>query len=127
MLLSSLRAPRGRKLGEGIEVYAEGNNLVVENQDGDVLAVESVPGAEGEDHTDHAEELKSKLVDALPEPGNWTSYAGIKKKLDNWREGEIEKRKEKEKNTRRHEPARAYQFGNTVSCPLLIRGGHIVY
>ena len=105
---------RGRARG-AIEVYAEGDNLVVENEDGDVLAVERAPGADGEDHTGHAEDLKSRLAEAISEPGSWTSYSGIKKKIDAWREGELDKRKEKEKNVRKHEPARAYQFGNTVS------------
>ncbi|KAH8880430.1 hypothetical protein GQ53DRAFT_788685 [Thozetella sp. PMI_491] len=107
--------PDSQQEGRGsVEVYAEGDNLVIENEDGDVLAVTPAPDPEGQDQTKHAEELKMKLAESAAEPGSWTTYAGIKKKLDNWREGEIQKRKEREKGVRRHEPARAYQFGNTI-------------
>jgi sodium/hydrogen antiporter len=92
-----------------VEVYAEGDHIIVENDEGEVLAVETSP----EDHAKHAEELKSKLQSGSGWSG-W-SYDAIKRKIGDWREGELEKRKDKEKSSRKHEPARAYQFGNTVS------------
>ena len=92
-----------------IEIYDEGSHVVIENEDGDVLAVEDGINEE------HAKELKKKLT-AEGGPSGW-SYDSIKKRLANWRDDEIEKRKDKQSHTRKGEPARAYQFGNTV-CPL---------
>ncbi|KAK3374997.1 alkali metal cation/H+ antiporter Nha1 C terminus-domain-containing protein [Podospora didyma] len=102
-------SPGGAPRGQEIEVYDEGDHVVIENEDGDVLAVES---SFGEDNEKHAEKLKSKLR-AEGGPSGW-SIDSLKKRLTNWREEEIEKRKEKEKTTRRSEPARAYQFGTTI-------------
>ncbi|KAK4230900.1 alkali metal cation/H+ antiporter Nha1 C terminus-domain-containing protein [Podospora fimiseda] len=92
-----------------VEVYDEGDNIVIENQDGDVLAVHPThPGTAA----DHAKQLKSKLESEIP-PSGW-SYNAIKQRVANWREEEAEKRKEKDKMNRKGEPARAYQFGTTV-------------
>ncbi|KAK3322201.1 alkali metal cation/H+ antiporter Nha1 C terminus-domain-containing protein [Apodospora peruviana] len=90
----------------GVEVYDEGDHIVVENQDGDVLAVEPALG-EG-----HAETLKHKLASEAG-PSGW-SYDAIKKRLTHWRAEEIEKRKDKQGASRRGAPARAYQFGTTI-------------
>ncbi|KAK0646206.1 alkali metal cation/H+ antiporter Nha1 C terminus-domain-containing protein [Cercophora newfieldiana] len=92
-----------------IEIYDEGNHLVIENRDGDVIAVESTSG-EGVEKD--IEKLKSK-VEEVGGPSGW-SYEAIKQRLVNWRDEELEKRKEKEMKGRKSEPARAYQFGNTV-------------
>lgn len=94
----------------GIDVYDEGDNIIVENEQGDVLAVEKV--GSGADAGAHAQTLKQRLENEL-EPSGW-SYKGIKQKIGDWRAEELEKRKEKHKSNRRHEPARAYQFGNTI-------------
>ena len=67
------------------------------------------------------ENLKEKIMDEpAPTPSGWT-YESLKKRIGNWRDEEIQKRKDKQKHDRRHEPARAYQFGNTVSSQLLTR------
>jgi hypothetical protein len=95
----------------GIDVYDEGNNIIVENEQGDVIAVEKVGSKD--DAGAHAQTLKERLETEL-EPSGW-SYKGIKHKIGEWRAEELEKRKDKHKSNRRHEPARAYQFGNTVS------------
>ncbi|KAH9883862.1 alkali metal cation/H+ antiporter Nha1 C terminus-domain-containing protein [Xylariomycetidae sp. FL2044] len=92
-----------------IEVYEEGDHLVVEDQDGQVLAVE--------ENTQHhglpdPHELKEKAQAEAQKPG-WT-YDSIKKSIGKWRDEEAQKRKEKAKSDRKHEPARAYQFGNTI-------------
>ncbi|KAK0722589.1 alkali metal cation/H+ antiporter Nha1 C terminus-domain-containing protein [Lasiosphaeria miniovina] len=98
--------------GGEMQVYEEGNNIIIENQDGDVLAVERSGG--GGDHMPHPEKLKSKLQEGAENlPSGW-SYEAIKKKFINWREEEVEKRKEKEKMSRSSEPARAYKFGTTI-------------
>lgn len=108
-----------------IEVYDEGDNIIVEDDQGDVIAVESTSA--GHDNQEQGgsldlEKLKEKLKPHTPKPdtltdtgtSGWT-YDSIKKRLGNWKNEEMEKRKEKQKEPRKHEPARAYQFGNTVS------------
>lgn len=100
--------------GEGdpspqVEVYDEGDHIIVENAEGEVVAVEAT-----EEHRQehHLKDLKDKLQ---KEPGaqHW-SYDALKKRIGHWRDEEMLKRKEKQKTERRHEPARAYQFGNTI-------------
>jgi len=97
---------RGRN---DLEVYDEGGNIIIENRDGDVIAVEPTRDREP---AKQVEALKSKLESA-PGPSSW-SYGALKKKISNWRDEEIEKRKAKQKESRKGEPARAYQFGTTV-------------
>ncbi len=98
------------KEGRGdLEIYEEGDNIVIENRDGDVLAVQrTYSGGEPKD----VDALKSKLKTEAG-PSGW-NYEALKKRISNWREEEAEKRKEKEKAAKRSEPARAYQFGTTV-------------
>ncbi|KUI62558.1 Na(+)/H(+) antiporter [Cytospora mali] len=93
-----------------VEVYDEGNHIIVENEQGDVIAVE----APGEQH--HKEHHMQELKDTLRKEAGQSqwSYEALKKRLGNWREEEVQKRKDKQKSGRRHEPARAYQFGNTI-------------
>lgn len=93
-----------------MEVYDEGDHIIVENEQGDVVAIE----APGEEH--HQDHHKQNLKDTLQKEAGqsqWT-YDGLKKRLGHWREEEVQKRKEKHTSGRRHEPARAYQFGNTI-------------
>jgi hypothetical protein len=99
---------------EDVEIYDEGDHIVIENRDGDVIAVESVPGEWGEKD---AEKL-SKLEPGAAGPSGW-GYGALKQRIVNWRDEEIEKRKEKETKGRKGEPARAYQFGTTVGAPEL--------
>ncbi|OIW33546.1 hypothetical protein CONLIGDRAFT_569083 [Coniochaeta ligniaria NRRL 30616] len=97
-----------------VEVYDEGNDIIVENEDGDVLTVQHITS--GEDATEHASKLKDKLQSEVPSPTGWT-YGDLKKRIGHWRQEEIKKRqdhKDKHKANRRHNPARAYQFGNTI-------------
>ena len=99
-----------------LDVFREGDDIVVENQDGDVLAVERLPGKVG---PKQMEEVKDAVKDAAtPGLSNWT-YEGLKKRLGDWKNEEIAKRKEKQADSRRHEPARAYHIGNTV-CPYIL-------
>ncbi|KAK4177451.1 putative Na(+)/H(+) antiporter [Triangularia setosa] len=93
-----------------IEVYNEGDNIIIENADGDVLAVH--PSHSGNNIEGHAKELKSKL-ESEAGPLGW-SYNALKQRVANWREEELAKRKEKEKTTRKGEPARAFQYGTTI-------------
>ncbi|GJC81035.1 hypothetical protein ColLi_03873 [Colletotrichum liriopes] len=105
-----------------IQIYEEGDNLVVENEDGDVLTVERSESraeavAEAEAHhripveTDMAAMAATKSKQG--EKFNWT-LDSFKRKVEDVYSSEVEKRKEKSKSDRRHEPARAFQFGNTI-------------
>lgn len=91
-----------------VEVYDEGDHIIVENDQGDVVAVEASDEHRKEHHL---EDLKSKLQEAGP--SQW-SYDALKKRIGHWRDEEMQKRREKQMSDRRHEPARAYQFGNTI-------------
>ena len=113
-------APHSRELQESaeqreaepspaIEVYDEGDHIIVENEEGDVVAVEA---SEGHRQEHHLEDLKQKLKKEGG-PSQWT-YEGLKKRLGHWRDEEVQKRKEKQMTERKHEPACAYQFGNTI-------------
>ncbi|KAH8782811.1 Na+/H+ antiporter nha1 [Diaporthe sp. PMI_573] len=93
-----------------IEIYDEGDHIIVENRDGDVIAVEAPIEEEYKEHK--VQDLKEKLEKEAG-PSQWT-YDGLKKRLGHWRDEEVQKRKDKQKDERRHEPARAYQFGNTI-------------
>jgi sodium/hydrogen antiporter len=95
----------------GIELYDEGDNIVAENRDGDVVDVE--PITSNDNKAPIMESLKQTLKSDTPKTG-W-SIDGLKRKLGDWREEEIRKRKDQKKGDgRKHEPARAYQFGNTI-------------
>lgn len=91
-------------------VYDEGDHIVIEDREGEVVAV---------DRTEHYTALPNvePLVQAAKEEAqkpHWT-YDSLKKSIAKWRDEEAQKRKEKTKEERKHAPARAYQFGNTVS------------
>ncbi|KAI1421683.1 alkali metal cation/H+ antiporter Nha1 C terminus-domain-containing protein [Xylaria sp. FL1777] len=91
------------------EVYDEGNHIVIEDGEGEVVAVERTAH-----HTElpNVEPLIEKAKEEVQKP-SWT-YDSLKKSLAKWREEEAQKRKEKTKEERKHAPARAYQFGNTI-------------
>ncbi|KAK4241902.1 alkali metal cation/H+ antiporter Nha1 C terminus-domain-containing protein [Achaetomium macrosporum] len=92
-----------------VEVYDEGDHIVIENHDGEVLAVRP---SNPENVSEQAKALASKLKSEAG-PSGWT-YDALKKRVMNWREAELAKRKGKETVRRKGEPARAYQFGNTI-------------
>lgn len=103
------QSPTSGQREQKLDYYAEGDRVIVEDHDGNVLAVEPPVASEGQNLV---EALKEKL-EAEAGPSGW-SYDGLKKKIQNWREEEQAKRKDREKSTRRSEPARAYQFGTTI-------------
>ncbi|KAB5558460.1 Na+/H+ antiporter nha1 [Coniochaeta sp. 2T2.1] len=97
-----------------VEVYDEGNNIIVENQDGDVLTVEHI--ASHDNAAEQAATLKEKLENEVPAPTGWT-YGQLKKRLEHWKNEEVKKRqdhRDRHKSGKSHNPARAYQFGNTI-------------
>ncbi|RFN46338.1 cpa1 family monovalent cation:h+ antiporter [Fusarium flagelliforme] len=90
-----------------VNIYEEGHEMVFENQEGDVLDVEPAPDS-------HKQDENHVPITAV-KPGHdklWT-MAGFKKRVGDVYNFEMEKRKDKGQD-RRHEPARAYQFGNTI-------------
>ncbi|KAK3295753.1 alkali metal cation/H+ antiporter Nha1 C terminus-domain-containing protein [Chaetomium fimeti] len=92
-----------------VEVYDEGENIIIENRDGEVISV--LPADSDENVADRAKNLATELKSEAG-PSGWT-YETLKKRVMNWREGEVAKRKGKGK-TVKGEPARAFQFGNTI-------------
>ncbi|KAK2589618.1 Na+/H+ antiporter [Conoideocrella luteorostrata] len=93
-----------------VHVYDEGHQLVFENDDGDVIDIQPAPEVgEKKPPKNHAED---KADVSLPS-SSW-KLAGLRRKMSEYYSSELEKRKDKGKNDRRHEPARAYQFGNTI-------------
>ncbi|KAH8812074.1 alkali metal cation/H+ antiporter Nha1 C terminus-domain-containing protein [Xylogone sp. PMI_703] len=94
-----------------VEVYEEGDDIVIEDEDGDVLATEKTP--EGEQRQKEIEKLRHELKEDLENPG--LGYKHLRKKVSAWRhrdegaEAPSSKAKEKKRG-----PALAYQFGNTI-------------
>ncbi|KAI1880267.1 hypothetical protein JX265_001888 [Neoarthrinium moseri] len=105
---------RGQQDPPEIEVYDEGDNIVIEDEEGQVLAVEprkTQHHSVGEVAHDLGN-LKEAAKNETQKPG-WT-YDSLKKRLGDWRDEEVQKRKTKTDSEKRHAPARAYQFGNTI-------------
>lgn len=94
-----------------IAIYEEGNNMVFEDEDGDVIDVQPAPG--------HDDEKRPEAATTTPgqpktEGESIWSLGGMRKKMSEMYSAEVDKRKNKGKSDRKHEPARAYQFGNTI-------------
>ncbi|KAI0486793.1 alkali metal cation/H+ antiporter Nha1 C terminus-domain-containing protein [Xylaria cf. heliscus] len=91
------------------EVFDEGDHIVIEDEEGQVVAVEPT-----KHHTTlpSPQALKEKAKEEVQKT-NWT-YDSLKKSLARWRDEEAQKRKDKPKEERKHAPALAYQFGNTI-------------
>ncbi|KAI1642242.1 alkali metal cation/H+ antiporter Nha1 C terminus-domain-containing protein [Daldinia loculata] len=98
---------RGEQHDE-LEVFDEGDHIIIEDHDGQVLAVEET----GHQPVKDLHEVKEKAKAETQKPG-WT-YESLKKSIGKWRDEEAQKRKDKAKIERKHKPARAYQFGNTI-------------
>ncbi|KAF7551220.1 hypothetical protein G7Z17_g5175 [Cylindrodendrum hubeiense] len=99
----------GRVTPRRIEVYDEGDNMIFENEDGEVIDVQPAPRS-----SDEQLPLPSTAETPRGEGGNFWSIGGFRRKMSEVYTGEMEKRKDKGKAERKHEPARAYQFGNTI-------------
>lgn len=109
--------PDDRESPEQVQVYEEGSHLVFENEEGDVLDAKESPEQPPEKPPapQRRPTLRRQRSQSDPTTQYDWSLGGIKKRFNDIYAQELEKRKEKEKSDRRHEPARAYQFGNTVS------------
>jgi len=98
------------------EVYQEGDDIIVENEDGDVI---------GQTETEHGrqkhkanKEAANEIKEDLEHPA--TGYKNLRKKLGVWRhkdeiEAEGSEKPRQKQPQRKRGPALAYQFGNTVS------------
>ncbi|KAL5598684.1 hypothetical protein BROUX41_003403 [Berkeleyomyces rouxiae] len=120
---------RSNRSNYHIHVYDEGDNYIFETEDGEVVGVtptrtstrndddnESLRGrrrnANGPD-LEKGEAIAPSLPQIPQEPLGW-SFADIKKRVANVIQSESEKRKGKGLQEKKSEPARAYQFGNTI-------------
>lgn len=115
------RESPSREPVEPVAVYEEGDDLIFENQDGDVLDIQKSPRASRD-----KEELPPPNTSGIRPAANPWSLEGMRQKVSNVYTTEMEKRKGKEKSSRKAEPARAYQFGNTVSSLLLSLEKHFL-
>lgn len=94
------------------EVYQEGEHLIVEDQMGEVLGVTS--SRSQDDLGPHDEENQLRHAQSAPAKAPTWSMAGMKSQWDSFVNEERQKRQAKQKAERKHEPARAYQIGNTI-------------
>ncbi|KHO01197.1 Alkali metal cation/H+ antiporter Nha1 [Metarhizium album ARSEF 1941] len=97
-----------------VNVYNEGRHLVFENEDGEVLDVQS--SSQEEKEQDPQTKKEGQPVGLQPEGESSPSWrrGGWRRKMNEYYTSEMAKRKDKGKSERQHEPARAYQFGNTI-------------
>lgn len=91
------------------EVYQQGDDLIVENEDGDVVA-EKVTSR------DARKKKESEVMEEIEHPKN--AYLNLRKKLGVWRHRDDEEVEHKTKGgkavAKKRGPALAYQFGNTI-------------
>ncbi|KAH8668247.1 alkali metal cation/H+ antiporter Nha1 C terminus-domain-containing protein [Tricladium varicosporioides] len=93
---------------EEVEIYEEGEDLIIENEDGEVISHQETPHG-------RAPQVPTKKSDAAPhdDEASLHGYQGLKKKLGALRhKGEEESPKSQPQKKRG--PALAYQFGNTI-------------
>jgi Na(+)/H(+) antiporter len=101
---------------EQTETYQEGEELITEDADGEVLRVEKTPRGKQRE-----EEVEAEFKDDLEHPLN--AFGNLRKKMGVWMHkddlhgGEKSKSKQHE---RKRGPALAYQFGNTVCLSFFI-------
>lgn len=90
-----------------VEIYREGSELVFENESGEVIDVQP-------SHPREEEELPQPVTAPKEEAYKFWSFGGMRKRVNDAYDIEVAKRKDKGSAGRRNEPARAYQFGNTI-------------
>lgn len=98
------------------ETYQEGNDLITENEDGDVLNIRNInePEDEKKEGTERDKYLKQQKN--LEHPA---AYKNLRKKLGVWRHKDDDITSDNKEHTKEKKEKRgaalAYQFGNTVS------------
>lgn len=93
-----------------VQIYDEGGNLVIENSDDNVIVLKKT-ATEGPDAMEAVREASNEAGAAARGESSWTSF---KRVVGDAYSSERQKRKAKNNSERKHEPARAYQFGNTI-------------
>lgn len=107
-------SPAPPRVTNRVEIFEEGHHLIIEDQDGEVLAV--TPSRDS--HDEEQGRLKeghcmSQSESTHSDSPAWT-YSGVKSRWEKFLNDERSKRRSKQKSERKHENARAYQYGNTV-------------
>ncbi|KAM0321640.1 hypothetical protein ACHAQA_009996 [Verticillium albo-atrum] len=97
-----------------LNIYEEGSNIVIENRDGDVLAMEPSHSRGRALSEAVAAETSTTRPAPAQRSGSVVNWTNFKQTVSGVYRDEIEKRKGKNQNEAKHEPARAYQFGNTI-------------
>jgi Na(+)/H(+) antiporter len=103
-------------------IYDEGDDIIVENDDGDVLSTEDT-GRAAKRHQ-RTKDVEKEVKEDIEHPR--LGYKNLRKKLGVWRhkdeypEGEVHEDPKGKVPQRKRGPALAYQFGNTVSSPFII-------
>ncbi|KAG0648973.1 Na(+) H(+) antiporter [Hyphodiscus hymeniophilus] len=101
---------------EHTNVYQEGNHIVIENDDGEVLTTQESPAAERRHQK--VKEVEKEVKGDLEHPS--LGYKNLRKKMGVWRhkdeqpEAEASEKPRKQQQQRKRGPALAYQFGNTI-------------
>ena len=101
---------------EHVNVYDEGDHIIVENDDGDVLTAQESPHAER--RRERAQKKKKEIKEEVKHPS--LGYKNLRKRMGGWRnrdeqnEEESPDRPKGKGPQRKRGPALAYQFGNTV-------------
>jgi Na(+)/H(+) antiporter len=103
-----------------LEMYDEGTHTVFETRDGDVVGVEDKGIMDEEPSRPNAGPAGKIRQKSVGDGAGW-SYQGFRQRVTDLYSLEVEKRKDKDKTSRRHEPARAYQYGNTVRSFICLR------
>ena len=93
------------------EVYDEGDDIIIENEDGDVLTTVETP--KGKERRDAMKKAQKEIVEGVEHPV--AGYKNLRKKLGVWRHKDDFEEQESPKAKKKRGPAMAYQFGNTVS------------
>lgn len=111
-----------------ISIYEEGNELVFEDQDGEVLDVQESGRSPG-----HEGELPKPATAMTKGDGNggaslnpW-SLGGLRRQVSEVYTREMQKRKAHSSAHEKRGPARAYQFGNTVSVIMILSAKPVTY
>jgi Na(+)/H(+) antiporter len=99
---------------EKTEMYQEGDDVIIENEDGDVIKQDI--SNHSKERQDSMKKMGKEVKDDLEHPTH--GYKNLRKKLGVWRHKDEEPEEDGEKgkaSQRKRGPALAYQFGNTVS------------
>ncbi len=118
MLEAGPQDSRGSETSPHVDIYEEGSHLVFEDEDGEVINAKETK-VQHKDKESSAQQPERPRITrqrskSEPDQMDW-SFGGLRRRFNDMYSQELEKRKDKEVSSRRHEPARAYQFGNTVS------------